>query len=257
MAFTADNIRFHYSGGSANSSGSASLGGVMSSVRVSSQLVSAPVAVTGVSITAAYNNAQGVGILTWSSATSTLSWQAPSSAATYSVVVAAPGSYTLGGSEGSLTVTTSTMPVSFRTDNLNVSFANNNVFDSVAAIDSLIGSVEYRCLYVKNTSTEAPATDVRVWIKALTSGPDEISIGVDPAGVGNGSTTGIAALVATEVTPPAGVVFTTPLGYSTAIALGTLAIGQSAAFWERRIVPANTIGNITSNTSTISVAVTV
>jgi hypothetical protein len=257
MAFTADDIRFHYSGGSANTLGSGSLGGIISNTRVTSQVVSTPSAVTGVTITAAFNNAQGVGVLTWSSATTTLSWRPPSSVTTYGVVVSAPGSYTVGGSDGSITVTTATLPSVFRTDSLNVSFASGNVFDSVAAVDSLVGSVEYRCLYVKNTSTEASAVDTRVWIKSLTSGPDEVSIGLDPAGVGNGTSTGVATVVADELSAPAGVVFSTPLGYATALAVGTLAVGQSAAFWERRIVPANTTGDITSNTSTIAVAVTV
>jgi hypothetical protein len=79
MAFSAEDIRYFYSGGAGNSNPQASLGGIISATRVLSQTASSPVNVTGVTIVSAANNAQGVGLLTWSSATNTLTWQPPTS----------------------------------------------------------------------------------------------------------------------------------------------------------------------------------
>ncbi len=259
MPFSVSDIKYLYSGGAANAMATASLGGVMSSVAVTSQNVSTPVNVTGLTITAAVNNAQGVGLLGWSPSSNTLSWQPPGSAYIYNMGgITADGTYVVGGSDGTLTVQIvyASMPTIYKQDSITVIRASANVFDSVTPINSLIGSVEYRCLYIKNAGT-VTVNDARVWIKQLTTGPDELDIGLDPAGAGNGSTTGVATTIAVETDAPAGVTFSRPLSYNTGLIIGTLAPGQAIAFWERRTVPANTVGDIVGNQSTIAVAVSV
>lgn len=258
MTFSINDVRFQYSGGAANSDPDASLGGVISSVRVPAQIISTPVNVTGVTINSANNNAQGVGLLAWSPGTNTLTWQPPGSAFVYSVVITADGVYVVGGSDGALAVTAvyASMAGVYKQDSLTVTLATGNVFDSVAPLDSLIGDIDYRCIYVKNFS-DVTISDVRIWIKQLTTGPDEIDIGLDPAGAGDGSTTGVATVIADEGAAPAGVTFTRPLTFASGLVIGTLLAGQSAAFWERRTVPESTVGNVTANASTIAVALTV
>jgi hypothetical protein len=149
------------------------------------------------------------------------------------------------------------MPSTYKQDSITIANASGAVFDSVAPLDSLIGSVEYRCLYVKNVHATVTATDSRIWIKTLTNGPDEIDLGLDPAGKGDGSTTGVATTIADEDTAPGGVAFSRPLSYATGLVLGSLAPGECHAVWERRTVPAATVGNVLVNKSTLAVAAVV
>jgi hypothetical protein len=255
MPFTSDDIKFHYSGGASNSDPSLSLGGIISSTAVVIQTANAPVNITGLTISRATNNEQGNGTLSWSSVNNELSWQPPNSLTVYTIGITVDGTYIVGGSDGLLTVTAvyASMPVTYKQDTITITNNIGNVFDAVSALDSLLGDTEYRCLYVKNTHATLTANGVTIWIKELTSGPDEISIGKDPAGVGDGSTTGVATTIVDESTAPVGVTFSTPLAYGTGILLGNLAPGECAAIWERRIVPAETVGNITMNTSKLTV----
>lgn len=259
MPFTVNDLGFYYSGGAGNSNPTLSLGGVVSSSRITSQQISAPVNVTGVTINSAANNAQGSGLLSWSPGTNTLSWQPPTSIYTYNMSVTADGTYVIGGSDGLLVVTCvyASMAVVYKQDALNVTAAIGNVFDNVGPADSLAGSTEYRCIYVKNTNATTTVNDAKVWIKQLTTGPDEIHIGLDPVGNGNGSSTGVATTIANETTAPAGVTFSQPTTSGVALSIGTLAPGECRAIWERRTVPAETTGNIAANQSTLAVSVTI
>lgn len=253
MPIEVNDIQFFHSGGAGNTSGAGSLGGAISSTRITSQTASAPVNVTGVTINWVVNNAEGSGILAWASSTNTLSWKPPGSLTTYSLNITANGQYTLGGSDGQIVVTVvfASVPTSFKQDSITVSNSLNNVFDAVSAADSLVGDTEYRCIYVKNNHATLTANGVKLFIAQLTSGPDEIDIGLDPAGIG-----GTATTVANENTAPAGVTFSRPTVAASGLAVGNLAPGQSFAFWQRRTVPANTTGNISQNTSKIGVALT-
>lgn len=262
MAFSVNDIQFFHSGGAGNSDPNLSLGGVISSTRIGSQASSAVTNVTGVTVDYAVNNAEGVGILSWSPSTNTLSWQPPGSATVYSESnITVDGTYVIGGGDGILvlSVVAANLSGTFKQDSLTITNISQNTFNSVGASESLLGSDKYRCLYIKNTHASITATGAKVWIKQLTVGPDEIAIGLDPAGQGDGSTTGVATTVADEDTAPAGVTFSTPLSYGTGLVLdtGTLAPGEAIAVWQHRNVPANTIGDITSNSSVIAVAVTV
>lgn len=259
MPFSIEKLKHKYSGGAANANPLLSLGGVMSSEVVVSQTTSSPVNVTGVVIAGSYNNAQGVGLLSWSPGTNQLSWQPPGSAYVYNQSgIVASGTYVIGGTDGTLvlTVTVGLLSGTYKQDSITVSRVSGNVFDSVAPVDSLIGDVEFRAIYMHNTSDVA-LLDFRIWIKQLTTGPDEIDVGLDPAGRGNGSTTGVATTIATAHDVPTGVTFSRPLTYQTGLQVGTLGVGEAVAFWERRTVPANTTGNITANTSTIACAFSV
>lgn len=260
MAFSVNDIQFFYSGGAGNSDPNASLGGIVSSTRIASQTPSTPVNVTGVVLDYAVNNAQGTGILSWSPGTNALSWQPPGSASVYTESnLTVDGTYVIGGGDGILvcTVTVASLPSTYKQDSITITNVSQNVFDSVGPIDSLQGSDNYRCIYVKNTHGSVTANNVKVWIKQNTTGPDDLSVGLDPAGVGDGSTTGVATTVADEDTAPAGVTFSQPLTYAAGLNVGTLAPGDCIAVWQKRNVPANTTGDITANTSVIACAVTI
>lgn len=260
MPFTVSDIKYYYSGGAANANPNLSLGGAISNNVITSQNASAVINVTGVTILSAVNNAQGVGLLSWSPSTNTLSWQPPGSVNVYSQSgIVTDGEYTVGSGDGILTVqvVAASLSATFKQDSITITNATQNVFDSVGALDSLNGSIEYRCIYIKNTNATVTVNDAKVWIKSLTTGPDEIDIGLDPAGIGDGTSTGVAATIVDEDTAPVGVTFTRPLTYATGLLIGTLAPGQTIALWERRTVPPDTTGNITSNQSILAVAVIV
>lgn len=260
MPFSVNDIQFFYTGGAANANPQLSLGGLASSARVSVQTASSPVNVTGVTVASLSNNAQGVGLLSWSPTTNTLSWQPPGSPTTYSQSgIIANGTYVLGGSDGVIVVNLvyASLPSIYKQDSLTVANTMQNVFDAVAPLDSLLGSTDYRCLFVKNVNPTITANGVKIWVKQETPGPDEVDIGLDPAGKGNGSTTGVPVVIADENNAPAGVTFSRPLSYASGLSIGTLAPGEGFAFWQRRIVPPNTTGDVAINSSVIAVALTV
>lgn len=79
---------------------------------------------------------------------------------------------------------------------------DENIFDDVSAAEAEAGDTEYRCVYVKNTNATDTLYNAQVWIDQQTPAGDEVQIALDPAGVGDGSTSGVAESVADEGTPP-------------------------------------------------------
>lgn len=113
------------------------------------------------------------------------------------------------------------------------------VFDDVSTTEASAGDTEYRCLYVFNRHATDSLTAVVVWIETQTTSPNtDLAIGLDPAGNGNGVTTGVAATIANESTAPAGVAFSAPSTSGTGLSIGTLGPGEGRAIWLRRIVSA-------------------
>lgn len=259
MPISVDDIRFFHSGGASNTLSPASLGGVKSNTRVISQSAAFLTStITGVSVLAANNNSQGNGTLGYNSTNQTLSWQPPGSLYTYGTVLVANGSLSVGGSDGMLFVTIvfASLPVSTKTDTLQITNAMAAVFPTVSAGNSLAGLIQYRCLYVYNNHPSLTANALKVFVAQATTGPDEIYIGLDPAGVGNGSTTGVATVVALDTTPPTGVTFSNPLSSTTGLLAGNLGPGQSFAFWEKRVVLPNSVGYLDINTFKVGIALT-
>ena len=80
-----------------------------------------------------------------------------------------------------------------------------------------------------------------------------VSLGLDPAGVGDGVTTGVATTIVLETDVPAGVTFSAPTTAATGINAGTLTVGQVYAFWIKREVIAETRATIDSNNFKIGV----
>jgi hypothetical protein len=121
-----------------------------------------------------------------------------------------------------------------------------NLFDTVDSADALAGDTEYRCAYIKNTHATDDLDDVIIWIESNTTNPGTtMAIGLDPAGIGNGSSPGGAAQPSPldEDNPPPGVSFVTspePVSSPTALPIGLLEAGESQAVWFRRIVSPGT-----------------
>lgn len=112
-----------------------------------------------------------------------------------------------------------------------------NLFDNVTASEATTGTVEYRCLYILNTNTTDTLEDVNIWIQAQTPSADtSIEIGLDPAGIGDGSTTGVATTIVDETTAPAGVTFSAPSDIASALTVGNLDASDAQAIWIKRTV---------------------
>jgi len=129
---------------------------------------------------------------------------------------------------------------------------DNNLFDDVSGAESQAGDTEYRCFYVKNTHTSITLQNAVVWINIETPAGDSLDIGLDPAGVGDGSTTGVATTIADESTAPTGVTFSHPITKATGLSIGNLGPGQCQAIWVKRNVPAGT-GAYSLNSGTIRI----
>lgn len=195
------------SGGATNTNPAKSLGGPMSSERVLSQAATAPTTITGVTINDAAGNAEGAGTLTYTyhATAPTLKWTPPSGSAGIAVNVSTNSRYALqGASNGGLlfvTVVAASLPSSSQTNTITIAGIANEVWDDVSKAEALAGDTEYRCLYLYNAhSTDTMASGL-LWRHTDTAGQDVLSLELDPAGVGNGSTTGVATgcLEATKV----------------------------------------------------------
>lgn len=117
----------------------------------------------------------------------------------------------------------------------------NNLFDDVSAEQALTGSVEYRCLYIKNDNGSDNLTSGKVWISANTpSAGTEIAIGLDPAGVGDGDTTGEATTIVNETTAPTGVTFSSPATEGASLPVAAIPSQEGFALWVRRTVTGGT-----------------
>ena len=116
---------------------------------------------------------------------------------------------------------------------------SQNLFDDVAPAEATSGDVEYRCFYVFNDNDADTLNAVKVWLAGDTPSPGTVAaLGLDPAGVGDGTTTGVAAVIANEQTAPAGVVFSAALDEASSLAIGNLGPNQGRAVWMRRTVSA-------------------
>lgn len=257
MANNLSYLQIFLSGGAGNSSPAASLGGIISSTRVLSQTATAPTTITGVTINDAAGNGVGDGVLSYVASATTLTWQPYGGSTGTAVDVGTSGKYAIqGGNNGGylmVTVDASTLPGSNLSNTITIANQTNLVWDNISKAESLAGDTEYRCLYIKNTHSTDTMIDVKLWRGSDASGQDVISVELDPVGKGNGSTTGVATTIALETTAPTGVTWTSnAISEATALSVGDLAAGECYAFWEKRVVPANTTTSTAADVSSIA-----
>lgn len=262
MAIKLHELQVVFSGGAGIESpedAGANLGGARSTA-VNNQVISqtaAGLAMTGIAIVDAYGNPEGNGSLNYvhnGGVGRTLGWRHPGGVTYYGQAVDAGGLFLIGSSSGYLlvNVTTANLPSGDQLGTITIANSMENVFPLVPASESLLGSVEYRCLYVLNDNGVDTAQDVRIWLDENTPAGDTIEIGLDPAGLNS-----TAATIPDGQTAPAGVTFSAPSSYATALVMGNIPAGQHYAFWQRRTVPPETRGTVISNGAVIGIAATV
>ena len=112
----------------------------------------------------------------------------------------------------------------------------HDLFDVISGDDNATSKVDYRCVYIRNgNATLAWGPNIKVWFSAVTAGGADLAIGLDPAGAGNGSTTGVATTIANENAVPAGVAFSAPTDKASGLS-GPASVPASNVFalWIRR-----------------------
>jgi len=240
MANVAD-LRPIYSGGAANESGDASLGGAISTAsgkEILSQTASAPTNVTGVTIDDAMANSEGDGTLAYDVSEDELSWTAPGTGSPYTTDISGgDGTYILGSPAGFLIVTVvdASLPAGDESDtDITIATRSNELWDNISAQESLNGDIEYRCFYLLNTGASS-LSDVRVWIRKQPTGQDEMDIALADEGKN-----GTAEDIGTESTTPATVTFTRPSSQSAGLVIGTLAATDYYGIWLRRTIVSDT-----------------
>lgn len=144
----------------------------------------------------------------------------------FSVKTGAAGNSTVGTAAGSLGKYLSTTQIT--DDTL------NNLFDDVSGDENASSVVDYRCIFIHNTSAST-WTAPTAWLESETSGGATIAIGVDTTvASAAGSASAQALQVTDELTAPAGVTFSSPTTKAAGVALGDLTAGQCRAIWIRR-----------------------
>lgn len=247
MGINASNVTFRLSGGAGNSNVNASLGGVMSSTLMQSQ--STPVLTTsglqltyaggmsvGVNNTFRHTYVTGVHYLEYKDYLDG-SYGPP-------VVLDANGTFYLAGASHGVAVVNvvlASLPVTTVTENFQVTNIKNNLFDDVAKADALSGMNDYRCIYIHNSHATEDLLQVGIYGYGSSGNPaaagDKFYVGADPAGLGNGSTTGVATTISPETAVPSGVTFSSP-EVGSPLLLGSIGPLQSRAIWLKRAVPA-------------------
>lgn len=142
-------------------------------------------------------------------------------------IVSSDIKYRLSGGSANANPATSLGGVISSTD------APATTFDDVSSAEAQAGSVEYRCVYVRNTHGTLTLVGAKVWIQANTTTPSSDVVAI---GLGTSAVNGTEQTVANETTAPTGVTFSAAANEGAGLTIGDLAPGATKAVWIRRTV---------------------
>jgi len=207
-----------------------------------------PVKIDNFAVTGGTPPTISISLITGDRAVDSLAWVPVGGGVVDGVDVSSQGRFRIPSNiNGSIVVdvVTASLPVANQSDaDIQVTDLLNQNWDDYDRADSFNGATEYRCHYIKNIHGTDTAFNVGIFIDVDAVGGDSIELGVDPAGVGDGATSGIAATILTDQDAPTGVTFSAP-DRGGALAVGNLGPGQMAAVWIKRILPTlNTQGTV-------------
>jgi len=119
-----------------------------------------------------------------------------------------------------------------------------NLFPNAAGTETLAGSTDYLCLYVKNTSAQTFFSAQIYVTQITTSTEDEITMAL-----------GSSAINATEqtitniTTAPTGLsAFSAPTTYATGLVIGDMVASATKAVWFKRVINASLATPVDANT---------
>jgi hypothetical protein len=119
-----------------------------------------------------------------------------------------------------------------------VSTSINGLFDNINGYESLVGSVEYRCIAIKNVNESDVLTNTKLFVSTKTEGDDYIWIAVEVP------TEDAVQSIATDDTAPIDLTFSIPDSTqwitctSSGSEVGSIEPGKWIAIWIKRVVPA-------------------
>jgi hypothetical protein len=249
-------LELYLSGGADNTVPNSSLGGVKSNTPLYSKTLSwQSNSISGITLIDAPGSPDGNGIVTYDSTNKTLTWTPFGGSSGEIVSIGEDGKYAITGSIGVLLVSVvyNNLPLDNATETIVVSQKVNSLFDDITKVESFSGNTDYRCFYIYNSHPTDPFVLVSIYISQQTTGADNILIGLDPNGVGDGVLTGVANSIVNETTAPTNVVFSAPSTIGAALVINQLTSGQAYAIWEKRVVPSGTLVGSTNDESTITI----
>lgn len=123
----------------------------------------------------------------------------------------------------------------------------HDLFDQVSSSESSAGSVEFRCIYVKNTHGSLSLTTAKAWISANVSGDTELDIAIGASAINVAE----QGPLANELTVPTGPTFTKPATQGAGLSIGDLPAGGFQSLWVRRTVTGGAVA--AADTVTIDV----
>ena len=110
----------------------------------------------------------------------------------------------------------------------------NNLFDNVSGSEAAAGTVEHRCIYIKNEHASLALTLAKLWIQ--TQDPHAgVTFAIALAGEGKNVS---AETIANEAAAPVGETFTSPTTKGSGLSLADLSATDYQGFWVRRTVTA-------------------
>ena len=249
-------LEMRLSGGAGNTDQNASLGGVMSSSIVFSKSVAGIVNLTGVTLLDAPGSLDGNGLLEYTNATNGIKWTPNGGVVGSEQIITTDGRYVVFDSTGAqaicFDVVGASLPAVDASDSITVSQLVNQTFDDWLKTESYSGADEYRAFYYHNAHPTDSFVGSKLFIPAQPSGADTIEVGIDPAGVGDGVSTGVGLIIANEKTAPVGVIFSAPGSSSVGLPIDSLSPGQAQCFWQHRNVPPETLTGTIADTSIVA-----
>lgn len=112
----------------------------------------------------------------------------------------------------------------------------NDLFDDISGAENAASTVDYRCLFLRNTNASNDWTSVKAWVAAQVTGGADITIAIDNAAASLiGSSSAQAESIANETTAPSAVgAFSAPTDYASGLSVGTIPPGYCRAIWIKR-----------------------
>lgn len=251
-------LELRLSGGASNADPSASLGGIKSSEKIVSKTIAGISNITGVTALDAPGLADGAASLAFTAINQTLTLTI-AGAQGASIDVSVSGRYAIPGTNGFLfvDVTAASLPAINKTDTITITQAANELFDNISKAESWAGDIEYRGFYIHNAHDTEPFYGARIWINSQPTGEDDLMIGLDNAGIGDGGTTGVAVTIADEAAAPASVAFSAAINSGSSLSIGQINPGDSQAVWLKRTVPAETTTSTPSDISSLAIRIAI
>lgn len=112
----------------------------------------------------------------------------------------------------------------------------HDLFNLLTGDQNAAGQVDYRCVFVYNSSTTNIFYSPVLWISSQVAGGADLAIGVDPISSFDVNTVSAQAnqITTTTTTPVSTIAFSAPVTKQTGLSLGDMLPGTVKGIWLRR-----------------------